>query len=42
MLFGLKQPLSEGESVAISLQTKDGESIIISAKVAGPSVHKHH
>jgi copper(I)-binding protein len=42
MLFGLKQPLSEGESVAISLQTKDGESIIISAKVARPSVHKHH
>ena len=42
MLFGLKQPLIEGQSVAISLQTKDGESIIISAKVARPSVHKHH
>ena len=42
MLFGLKQPLIEGQSVAISLQTKDGESIIISADVARPSVHKHH
>ena len=42
MLFGLKQPLLEGQSVAISLQTQDGESIIITANVARPSVHKHH
>jgi copper(I)-binding protein len=42
MLFGLKQPLLEGQSVAISLQTKDGESIIITANVARPSVQKHH
>jgi copper(I)-binding protein len=42
MLFGLKQPLLEGQSVTISLQTKDGESIIITANVARPSVHKHH
>jgi copper(I)-binding protein len=42
MLFGLKEPLLEGQSVAISLQTQDGESIIITANVARPSVHKHH
>ncbi|MFQ3192624.1 MAG: copper(I)-binding protein [Paraglaciecola sp.] len=42
MLFGLKQPLLDGQSVTISLQTKDGESIIITANVARPSVHKHH
>lgn len=42
MLFGLKKPLSEGQSVTINLQTKDGESIIINANVAQPTVHKHH
>jgi copper(I)-binding protein len=42
MLFGLKQPLLEGQSVAISVHTQDGESIIITANVARPSVHKHH
>jgi copper(I)-binding protein len=44
MLFGLKQPLSEGQSVSISLQTKAGESIIITANVARPklSTHSHH
>jgi copper(I)-binding protein len=42
MLFGLKQPLLEGQSVEISVQTQDGESIIITANVARPSVHKHH
>jgi copper(I)-binding protein len=42
MLFGLKQPLKEGQSVKISVQTQDGESIIITANVARPSVHKHH
>jgi copper(I)-binding protein len=42
MLFGLKQPLLDGQSVTISLQTKDGESIIITANVARPSVHTHH
>jgi copper(I)-binding protein len=42
MLFGLKQPLLEGQSVAISLQTKDGEFIVIQANVARPSVHTHH
>jgi copper(I)-binding protein len=42
MLFGLKQPLLDGQSVTISLQTQDGESIIITANVARPSVHKHH
>jgi copper(I)-binding protein len=42
MLFGLKQPLEEGQSVKISVQTQDGEPIIITANVARPSVHKHH
>lgn len=42
MLFGLKQPLLDGQFVTISLQTKDGESIIITANVARPSAHKHH
>jgi len=42
MLFGLKQPLSEGQSVVFSLQTSDGESISVTANVAKPSVHKHH
>ena len=42
MLFGLKQSLLEGQSITFSLQTKDGESIIITANVARPSVHTHH
>ena len=42
MLFGLKQPLSEGQSVSITLLTKEGESIIIDADVALPTVHNHH
>jgi len=42
MLFGLKQPLLEGQSVTFSLQTKNGESITITANVARPSVHTHH
>ncbi|MFT4808288.1 MAG: copper(I)-binding protein [Paraglaciecola sp.] len=44
MLFGLKKPLQEGQSVFFSLQTKKGESISITAKVARPkpSAHSHH
>ena len=44
MLFGLKQPLIEGQSVTFSLQTKDGDSISITANVARPkpSAHSHH
>lgn len=42
MLFGLKQPLREGQSVTINLLTKDGGSILVTANVAQPSVHKHH
>lgn len=42
MLFGLKQPLREGQSVTISLQTKEGESISVIANVARPSAHSHH
>jgi copper(I)-binding protein len=44
MLFGLKKPLQEGQSVFFSLQTKEGESISITAKVARPkpSAHSHH
>ncbi|GAC20061.1 copper chaperone PCu(A)C [Paraglaciecola arctica] len=42
MIFGLKTPLREGQSVEISLQTKGGESISITAKVARPSAHSHH
>ena len=44
MLFGLKQPLNEGQSVIFSLQTQEGESISINAKVARPkaSTHSHH
>jgi copper(I)-binding protein len=50
MLFGLKQPLHEGQSVTFSLHTKEGESIRITAIVArpkapahsAPSAHSHH
>ena len=42
MLFGLKKPLTEGQSVTISLQTKEGKSIVITANVARPSAHSHH
>ncbi|WP_339720883.1 copper chaperone PCu(A)C [uncultured Paraglaciecola sp.] len=42
MLFGLKQPLHQDQSVTITLLTKAGESIIITANVTQPSVHKHH
>lgn len=42
MLFGLKQPLHEGQSVTITLLTKDGKSINITANVTQPSVHQHH
>jgi copper(I)-binding protein len=44
MLFGLKQPLHEGQSVTFSLHTKEGESISITANVARPksSAHSHH
>jgi copper(I)-binding protein len=42
MLFGLKQPLHEGQSVTFTLLTKEGEAIIITANVTQPSVHKHH
>lgn len=44
MLFGLKQPLSEGQSLTFSLQTKEGETVSITAKVARPkaSAHSHH
>ena len=42
MLFGLKQPLRDGQSVSISLQTKEGESISFIANVARPSAHSHH
>lgn len=42
MLFGLKQPLHEGQTVTFTLLTKEGESIIITAKVTQPSAHKHH
>tara|TARA_R110000868_G_scaffold18084_8_gene78386 strand:- start:433 stop:822 length:390 start_codon:yes stop_codon:yes gene_type:complete len=42
MLFGLKQPLHEGQSVAITLLTKEGEPINITANVTQPSAHKHH
>ena len=42
MLFGLKHPLREGQSVAISLKTKEGEFISFTANVARPSAHSHH
>lgn len=42
MLFGLKQPLREGQSVSIILQTKEGESISITANVARPTAHSTH
>ena len=42
MLFGLKQPLHEGQTVTITLLTKDGETINISANVTQPSMHQHH
>lgn len=42
MLFGLKQTLHEGQSVTLTLLTKEGESINITAIVTQPSVHQHH
>jgi copper(I)-binding protein len=42
MLFGLKQPLLEGQSVVFNLQTKEGKSISVTANVARPSAHSHH
>ena len=42
MLFGLKQPLREGQSVVFRLLTKEGESISVTASVARPSAHSHH
>jgi hypothetical protein len=42
MLFGLKQPLREGQSVVFSLHTKEGKSIGVTANVARPSAHSHH
>ncbi|MBL4630273.1 MAG: copper chaperone PCu(A)C [Paraglaciecola sp.] len=42
MLFGLKQPLREEQSVSIILQTKEGESISITANVARPTAHSTH
>ena len=42
MLFGLTQPLREGQSVTFSLQTKEGKSISVIANVARPSAHSHH
>ena len=42
MLFGLTQPLREGQSVTFSLQTKEGTSISVTANVARPSAHSHH
>ena len=41
MLFGLKQPLREGQPVTISLQTKEGQSISFTANVVRPSAHSH-
>ena len=42
MLFGLNKPLQEGQTLAISLQTKKGESINMAATIARPSAHSHH
>jgi copper(I)-binding protein len=42
MLFGLKQPLREGQSVIFRLLTKEGKSISVTASVARPSAHSHH
>lgn len=42
MLFGLQQPLHEGQTVAITLLTKAGETIEITANVTQPSIHQHH
>lgn len=42
MLFGLKQPLKQGQVVSMNLQTKDGQTVAINAKVARPSAHAHH
>jgi copper(I)-binding protein len=42
MLFGLKQPLSEGQFVTFNLHTQQGETIAITANVARPSAHSHH
>jgi copper(I)-binding protein len=42
MLFGLTQPLREGQSVTFNLQTKEGESISVTANVARLSAHSHH
>ncbi|MEP1448741.1 MAG: copper chaperone PCu(A)C [Paraglaciecola sp.] len=45
MLFGLKQPLHEGQALTFTLLTKTGDPITIKANVSSviqPSEHKHH
>lgn len=42
MLFGLNQVLDEGQTLPLSLQTKSGELIKFTAKVARPQAHAHH
>ncbi|MGS2722035.1 copper chaperone PCu(A)C [Paraglaciecola aestuariivivens] len=42
MLFGLHQPLKEGQFLGLSLQTQSGDLIEFKAKVARLSGHSHH
>jgi len=46
MIFGLKQSLTENQSVSFTVNTKDEQSIVINAKVVMPgdegSHHHHH
>ncbi|WP_299083449.1 copper chaperone PCu(A)C [uncultured Paraglaciecola sp.] len=42
MLFGLTHPLQAGQSLTISLQTKEGKVIDVIANVARPAAHSHH
>ncbi|TDF34465.1 copper chaperone PCu(A)C [Alteromonadaceae bacterium M269] len=44
MMFGLKRPLSKGESIDIQIVTNEGENLTFSAIVKEPSAqkNKHH
>jgi copper(I)-binding protein len=42
MLFGLKQPLQEGQNVDLSIEIQGSEPIKFEAKVVRPSPQHHH
>ena len=42
MIFALKQPLHNGQSVKLGLQMEDGERVTFMATVAEPNQHSHN